>query len=433
MVDVAKLNQPSQIAEDSAGNDSKLPAGQTDFSSLAVHGILPKDHLARLVAQMQSPITKIANQLKVQSFAVGGLQDILRNIELSGASKLAREMSGVMGASKHIDSLARMGQAAHLSNFHAVQFQRIDASVLAKVVDSYNFGLKAKVLSHDGLFKKEVLNAMSSMRTPWVDMHNSMRSISGFIELQAIGKTLANKATYTQKVSSILRHELGDWRDKITWSNTVLAQSDGRSAFYVKMGFDNSLTAFPPAAFSQAIKLVGIRQAPPRSIPTYGEQTEIDQIDIEEQDYVRSNKAHDRLFRLETRLRRFIDKKMSNTFSKNWPKHQLPNGVYEKWFEKRRTAINSGCIEKPLIAYADFTDYAILICRKDNWEQVFRIVFKRQESVRETFNRLYPVRHATMHARAITQDDELYLYAEERRLYSAIEDYLIHPVPPTVT
>lgn len=46
--------------------------------------------------------------------------------------------------------------------------------------------------------------------------------------------------------------------------------------------------------------------------------------------------------------------------------------------------------------------------------------FERQESVRESFQRLYPVRNDTMHARPITQDDELLLYVEGKRLMRRI-------------
>ncbi|MCK1744298.1 hypothetical protein IVA80_26620 [Bradyrhizobium sp. 139] len=68
----------------------------------------------------------------------------------------------------------------------------------------------------------------------------------------------------------------------------------------------------------------------------------------------------------------------------------------------------------------DFAHYLPIIVRRDNWEAVFAAVFRRQESVTESFQRLYPLRVATMHARLITQDDELYLYVEAKRLLSAI-------------
>jgi hypothetical protein len=47
---------------------------------------------------------------------------------------------------------------------------------------------------------------------------------------------------------------------------------------------------------------------------------------------------------------------------------------------------------------------------------VFEPFFRRLEDVRESFQRLHPIRLDTMHARPITQDDELLLYVEARRL-----------------
>ena len=72
------------------------------------------------------------------------------------------------------------------------------------------------------------------------------------------------------------------------------------------------------------------------------------------------------------------------------------------------------------IAYADFTDYERVICRSDNWREIFTTFFDRPESVRESFQRLYPIRLDTMHARPITQDDELLLYVETQRLVKVI-------------
>jgi hypothetical protein len=72
-----------------------------------------------------------------------------------------------------------------------------------------------------------------------------------------------------------------------------------------------------------------------------------------------------------------------------------------------------------LIAYADFTDYEKIISRKDNWREVFVGFFNRPENARESLQRLYPVRHCTMHARAVTQEDELLMSVEIHRIVKA--------------
>ena len=58
--------------------------------------------------------------------------------------------------------------------------------------------------------------------------------------------------------------------------------------------------------------------------------------------------------------------------------------------------------------------------RKDNWSELFADIFKRSTMVQESFQRLYPIRICAMHARIVTQDDELYLYVETKRLLAAI-------------
>ena len=57
---------------------------------------------------------------------------------------------------------------------------------------------------------------------------------------------------------------------------------------------------------------------------------------------------------------------------------------------------------------------------KDNWQRVFAPTFRRQTLVQESLQRLYPIRRCTMHARIITQDDELYLYTETKRLLAVM-------------
>lgn len=83
--------------------------------------------------------------------------------------------------------------------------------------------------------------------------------------------------------------------------------------------------------------------------------------------------------------------------------------------------MKDGCPEEPLINYADFTEYKAIIERRDNWSAVFKSVFGRPEDIRESFQRMFPVRIATMHARLITSDDELLLLVETRRILRAIK------------
>ena len=112
---------------------------------------------------------------------------------------------------------------------------------------------------------------------------------------------------------------------------------------------------------------------------------------------------------------------MTPTIGENWIKHRVPGDMCRQWKNKQAKALDEGESKQPLIAYADFTDYERIIVRRDNWDKIFASVFRRKSLVQESLQRLYPIRVCTMHARIISQDDELYLHAETTRLLSAMD------------
>lgn len=264
--------------------------------------------------------------------------------------------------------------------------------------------------------------AMDGIQTPWIDAQKAFGSISGFAQMQGIGHALSNMPTFDVGVTEALRDELGDWRDRITWPSEIFTDLTARADFYVNLGFDPAITDFPAPAFEESLRITGLRRDPPPLIDRYRAPVPRSTDSDEEESLARTNTAHDWLLRLETQLRRFIDEKMTRAFGSEWPKHRLPKTTYDAWHDKKRVGQRDGGREWPLISYADFTDYELVICKRDNWKEVFASFFRTPESVRESFQRLYPVRLCTMHARPITQDDELLLYVETRRFIKIILD-----------
>ena len=69
-------------------------------------------------------------------------------------------------------------------------------------------------------------------------------------------------------------------------------------------------------------------------------------------------------------IRQFIDELMTNFYGSKWPKSKLPNNLCRAWEEKKSNDKENGH-KHQLIEYADFTDYSSIICKKDNWKEVF--------------------------------------------------------------
>ena len=267
--------------------------------------------------------------------------------------------------------------------------------------------------------KLPTLELLEAMKSPWLEINDEMGSIKRMAELHNIGELVRQQSAFSESASAQLRASLGDWRGNITWPRDIWQNFGARANFYGDLGFDTNLTALPAPAFREAVS--DIRSEPPALVESYGLLVPPAYDPDEEAAFVRTNQAHDWLQRFESQLRRFIDTEMTRVFGPNWPRGQLPNGIYPLWMEKsEKDAARTGTAPRPLIAYADFTDYARVITRKDNWKQVFGTHFQRQEDVRESLQRLHPIRMDTMHARPIGQDDELLLYCEVRRLMCAI-------------
>ena len=260
---------------------------------------------------------------------------------------------------------------------------------------------------------------MIAITTPWLNRIDAARSVTGILELQGMGKALRTIQGFDLGLTAALRLDLGDWRDKITFSESVFIDPVARTDFYVTRGFNTALTDFPESAFHQSLELAGL-DGETLDIEFFGQVIEPSADPEEEAGLQRTNKCHDRLQRFERLLRQFINDAMTTQYGPDWPRKRLAPKLYENWEFKKRRAESTGII-LTFIEVADFTDYETIICKQDHWREVFETRFKKKESVRESLQRLQPIRLAAMHARIVTKEDELYLIAEVVRLCSAIK------------
>jgi len=260
--------------------------------------------------------------------------------------------------------------------------------------------------------------SMAKLDTPWAAIGAELASAKAFDRMLEIGSLTTASNAFADSTSTKLRALLGDWRD-IGLPEGIERDINVRSALYESLGLDTGLTTVPSAAFDQEIEIAALDTPNPELIVLYDAPIPARDEEQESQ-FRRTNDAHDRLQRFETHLRAYIDRVMTEKFGPHWYRQRLDGDTRQKWEEKRQKAEAQGAKPLPLIAYADFTDYERVIVRKENWNEIFKGVFVRSESVRESLVRLYPVRLCTMHARSITQDDQLYLYAETRRILNAI-------------
>jgi hypothetical protein len=320
----------------------------------------------------------------------------------------AAALSGAFAPGAELRSL--LGVAGEARRLQAELFRLPHLDEFAKLTEAGSAGSLARAAF--GADLSGLRTAMDAVHAPWLRDGRIMDSAFGFGELQAMGALLASRPPFAETVSAALRADLGDWRDELAMPTASFGDPAARSRFYIGRGLNSALTDFTPRAFDESLAAAGL------SDETEGAGGGGD--DAEEADLARARAAFDRLQRFEKEVRRFVDRAMRQAFGEAWIKQRTPAAMRDQWIQKRETAVARGETAGPLIDYADFTDYKSIIERSDNWSAVFRHVFERPEDVRESFQRLFPVRICTMHARTVTLDDEIYLVSETTRLLRAI-------------
>lgn len=321
----------------------------------------------------------------------------------SDLSRVASELRmSQLGLATAVDSIRSQNNS--MNAFRLMQANEI-ASLAKQVID----GDRLAAFAFADRFAVESLTSrMSAMEMPWLNISDTVRSVAAFAHVQAIGDIVHGAPPFASEVAGWLRADLGDWRDAVTMRPDDLIDPGLRTQLYIDRSINRTLTEFTPQAFHQSVSIARL--------------TEVEWVEVEDwcpansDELLRNKTAFHRLQQFEMAIRRFIGAAMTAAFGDDWMVRQLPNGMLDSWNQKQQSDLKAGAEARPLIDYADFTDYLLIIERRDNWSRVFKPIFARPEDIRESLQRLYPVRLAAMHARVITQEDTLLLMVETKRV-----------------
>lgn len=103
----------------------------------------------------------------------------------------------------------------------------------------------------------------------------------------------------------------------------------------------------------------------------------------------------------ENALRAFVSAKLEAIAGPNWFKQRVPGDVMIRAKARRREAMRAGEPQLSLIHYTDLGDLIGVILRKDNWGELFEVVFDRAEWLNVDLERLNTHRRPTMHSRPV--------------------------------
>lgn len=361
---------------------------------------------------LQAP-TRVGEQLKKLTVPGAALRESIEALNRYRIPDPLAEFRALLNRNS-IGSVAREMAAAQahlraMSAINTLDFRLPRVAEIGSLMAQIQSNSVAEWLRRDREHaQRHLAEAMAAIKQPYLTLGAELRSFSAAAELQSIGIAVREGRGFQTSFADSLRSDLGDWREEVAPLPDP-ADVEARTTLYVEQGLQTELAEFPSQTFTSLLAQAGLHmpraQEPdisPAHDPSFGLQS-----------------AYAWLMNFELAVRRYLDDTMTLAFGPRWVRQRVQPDLVRRWKERQAESEASGMARQSLIDYADFMDYPQIITRADNWRDVFKPVFLREDAVRESFQRLKPVRNATMHAGQITQLDLLLMSVEIHRLMTA--------------
>jgi hypothetical protein len=361
------------------------------------------------------------------------MREVVRNLELttSYANTLAAQRDSVLESVRaHERAYGDIGRyVAKLAQPDLTDFQRpvlfqmdeaLRTAALGGVTawvkeqEEKRLGIVAWV-EQDSLRKEAMARSFTELRAPWVRVGGAAQSVRAMVEIASIGQALKNAHPFEDGFSASLRLDFGDWRQAPDIDPQAFLTPVVRSEYYVKRGFDVTLTDFTDEAFAEALSSAELCDNYLDGINA--ETLAFEAVDAKTEVALRQSAVCQRIVsRLEFELRAFIETRMIAEFGPNWAKTKMLPTVHESMLKRQAAAQGAGRPASKLIDFADFNEYPLIICKKDVFPAVFKSYFRDEDFVRESFKRLHPLRLDAMHSRPMSNQDIFFAVVEAKRL-----------------
>lgn len=343
-----------------------------------------------------------------QAAGVGAAQEIARNAAgLNAVQDLARQAAGIGAAldactkprpSFPIIELSK--QARENLALAEAEGKRNHSVFSSTVIEEFRRASRRFENLHDyGVLGSRLAEIQRSFSAPHLDYLNPPWATS-LESLSRLSQAVRHLPPFQDELVGIMRDALGDWRG-VDIPERILNVPERRIELYEHAGFDPGLTRFEEPEFEEALVVVGL-MSPADRAPA------------------ENKTGYDKLFALETALRRFITKKLEAVAGGAWLKQRVDGDIRQRCKEKCANAVAAGQAPRPLLEYADLDDYRKIIVRDDNWREAFSSVFGHKSFVDESFRQLQPPRRAIAHMRPLSEEDLLVLVTESWQLFRAM-------------
>jgi len=129
------------------------------------------------------------------------------------------------------------------------------------------------------------------------------------------------------------------------------------------------------------------------------------------------------LFSMENVLREFIIEQLGQQCGPKWHKTRLPADIYQKYVESKQYELRVkwvALVPHHPIYYVDFADLRKIIEQKNNWNELFQMIFRQKNIVSDSLFSIEPIRNTVAHNRLLSPSDLLQLHGCQQRLQTLV-------------
>jgi hypothetical protein len=370
------LSHSAMLAERMSG----LAHGDS-FAALVAGRSLIDDNVADILAKRDA-LAPVMERLQGRSATSESIAS-----QLAGLSRLADELAGIVPS------------RSRLASDYPDLFPELRLPTAAEVAD-IDFAAIAGVSNAQTEFAERLRSEVLAIEIPWVRADRPELALEGYGAFRGMTDLVARTTPSAPRVAEKVREEFGDYRETEPGEDI---SDDAMLARGLRLarGFDMRLSSLPMALVGSIFVPFGMVAGTPPDA------------DKDELDLVIATMAR----RLERKLRAFIASTMKAAVGPKWIRQRVHPNVREEWERRRQGDVDAGRAPGELFDYADFGDYRAIIERSDNWNAIFKPIFKNKVSIGETLARLATIRNPVAHVRPLTVEDLLILRVEGRRIY----------------
>lgn len=384
---------------------------------------LQDDSVDKLIKLSESPAMKLARE-----FANSPTMQIIQRMKQN--NDLERIVTSVQQVNLAFDTLAGSPLWVELSdtiknlNDAFIAYEQIAAGMkktvfaveqamipTAHVLRAFAESVNLDVQLLSGHFKSlaewqsSLAKRMSAITVPWaLEKHLGVSTV-GFARIARLHDLAVGAQAFEREPSGIFGEELGT---PVPYDEAV----GDRDVAALNAGFNPEVITFPSETYPQILITAGFSFRMER-LPSLVSDTGDDS-------GVFDFRFNALFTQIEHRLRDLIVQELKCLVGKKWYKRRIPEQLRNKWEERRNNDRLDRMDCYSLILYADFMDISEIICRNDNWKDVFQRFFSSKPDFQISMQRLHPIRKALGHSRPLVRSDQLILFCEATRILKAI-------------